>query len=386
MKIGIITNLVDIDNFRRYRLSSASSQDWMLATGGNTGNVAFVQGVDSIINAEHVAYVHWGDDPKHINEYYDRLIICCANQVGSHVNLINWYEKLAKIDLPVTFVGLGAQSEHIGKYPEIPEGTIKLLNLSKSLRFDTNKTNIVTRGEFTSEVLGSIGIESSPLGCPSQFISTEPRIGDKCLNHQRAAKELRVLTAAGNPYHVSKVLEQKLVEIVSKYKGDYVLQHPASMVQLAVGEHEYLNNAQRKLLSEAYSFLGNWDDICSWFRSYGVLFADVQNWMMYSKRFSVALGPRYHGIALPVQAGVPGKVIAIDSRTEELAHTTGIPFLRYEDVVGLSCDELVDWCRWDSSIADNYDSTRIKNAGKYVEFLESNGISGSLGLRELSVG
>ncbi|AMJ95893.1 hypothetical protein AVL56_17310 [Alteromonas stellipolaris] len=94
--------------------------------------------------------------------------------------------------------------------------------------------------------------------------------------------------------------------------------------------------------------------------------------MHYSKRFSLAVGPRYHGVALPIQAGVPGKVIAIDSRTEELSSTTGIPFVRYKDVENSTSEELINWCKWTSEDAEYYDSVRARNAGHYVQFLSKN--------------
>ena len=48
MKIGIITNLQNIDKFVSTELAFANSERWMAATGGNTGNVAFVQGIKNM--------------------------------------------------------------------------------------------------------------------------------------------------------------------------------------------------------------------------------------------------------------------------------------------------------------------------------------------------
>tara|TARA_Y100001956_G_scaffold15437_1_gene14866 strand:- start:1744 stop:2904 length:1161 start_codon:yes stop_codon:yes gene_type:complete len=384
MKIGIITNLQNIDKFVSTELAFANSERWMAATGGNTGNVAFVQGIKNIITAEKVGEVHWGDNPEAVNEYYDLLIICCANQIGAHVDLGSWADRLTAFNLPTLFIGLGAQSNSIGEHPDVPEGTIRLLELSKKLRTKPDVPNIITRGPFTTEVLEKLGVESLPYGCPSQFISTELNIGKKCLKHQETAQHFRVLTAAGNPWHASYTLEKTLVEIVNEYKGDYVLQHPVSLVQLALAEGEVIEDNQRERLEKIYGFMGSWETICDWFRSHGVLFADAQNWMLYSKRFTLAIGPRYHGVALPIQAGVPGKVIAIDSRTEELSDTTGIPFVRYKEIEKLSKEELVDWCKWSEEDANKYDLIRKNNAESYSEFLTKNLVSPSLNLTGLA--
>lgn len=384
MKVGIITNLQQINRFVSSEMAFADSKRWMSATGGNTGNTAFVEGVKRIVKADKVQEIHWGDNPKVINQQFDMIVICCANQIGAHVDLGTWAERLTSFDLPTLFIGIGAQSNEVGLHPEIPPGTKKLLGLSRQLRVNKDVSNIITRGEFTSEVVASLGIESSPFGCPSQFISTELNVGKKCLEHQRSAKFFRVLTAAGNPWHPSFVLEKTLVEIVNEYKGDYVLQHPESLIKLSLNEGADIDEKQRNRLQKIYGFLGDWETICDWFRTFGVLFADAQHWMQHSKRFTLAIGPRYHGIALPIQAGVPGKVIAIDSRTEELSSTTGIPFVRYKDIEKLTKEDLIDWCKWTEEDADSYDSVRVRNAKNYVSFFEKNQLDCASSLKALA--
>lgn len=373
MKIGVITNLVKIDEFVAKDMATADTEAWMLATGGNTGNVAFVQGIKNILG-DSFGVVNWGDNPQAVNKHYDMLVICCANQIGAHVDLAGWADRLSHFDLPTVFIGLGAQSDEIGNIPEIPDGSKKFLEFTKSLRADANSPNIITRGNFSSEVLASFGVESSPFGCPSQFISTQMDLGKKCLAHQQRTKYDRIMTAAGNPWHASGTLENTLTEIVENYRGDYILQHPKALIQLALGEANSLPINHVERLEKVYSRIGDWEQIKAWFESFAVFFADAQNWMHYSKHFTLAIGPRYHGVALPIQAGVPGKVISIDSRTEELAVTTGIPQVPYKEVEGMTADELIALCRWKKDDALNYDTVRADNAVKYEQFLESNNL------------
>lgn len=383
MKIGVITNLIKIDEFVAKKMATADTDSWMEATGGNTGNVAFVQGIKNILGDEF-GVVNWGDNPQAVNKYYDMLVICCANQIGAHVDLSGWADRLRHFDLPTVFIGLGAQSEAIGSMPDIPKGSQEFLALTKSLRPDETKSNIITRGNFSSEVLAHYGVESSPYGCPSQFISTELNLGQKCLDHQHRTKYDRIMTAAGNPWHPSATLENTLTEIVENYRGDYILQHPKALIQLALGEADDLSSDQIKRLESVYSRIGDWEHIKAWFESFSVLFADAQNWMHYSKHFTLAIGPRYHGVALPIQAGVPGKVISIDSRTEELSVTTGIPTVKYKDVEDMSAEQLIQFCRWQQSDAENYDSVRTMNAVNYQSFLEGNNLPVSSAIAALS--
>jgi hypothetical protein len=316
----------------------------------------------------------------------DQLVVCCANQIGSHVDLAGWADRLRHFNLPTSFIGLGAQSAAIGQIPEIPDGTKSFLDLTKTLRVDSKSSNIITRGEFTSSVLSHYGVDSSPFGCPSQFISLQHALGQRCFDHQQRIKFDRIMTAAGNPHHASSVLESTLTEIVEKYKGDYILQHPKSLIQLALGETSDIAPGTIKALEKVYSRIGNWSDIKAWFESYGVFFADAQNWMHYSRHFTLAIGPRYHGVALPIQAGVPGKVISIDSRTEELAITTGIPTVKYTDVEGMTAEQLISSCRWSLSDALHYDKTRAINAKHYQGFFANNNLTLNPELKLLATG
>ena len=383
MKIGLITNLVNIEDFVKTKLIYATSNDWMEATGGNTGNVAFVTGIQTILNGNY-DIIHWSYDPSIIKQKYDHIVVCCANQIGAHVDLSGWADRLRNCDLPTTFIGLGAQSDAIGNIPDIPEGSKTFLKLTQSLRANTNEPNIITRGHFSSAVLEHYGVSSSPFGCPSQFISMEKGLGQRCFHHQQRTRYQRIMTAAGNPWHASATLENTLTEIVERYHGDYIIQHPQILLQLALGESGALTFNQIQHFEKIYSRIGDWEDIKAWFESYAVFFADAQNWMHYARHFTLALGPRYHGVALPIQAGVPGKVICIDSRTEELAVTTGIPVIPYKDIESLSADALIHQCLWKNEDAETYDNVRLLNAKNYVEFLTNNGLTYNPRLAQLA--
>ncbi|WP_193164025.1 polysaccharide pyruvyl transferase family protein [Microbulbifer hainanensis] len=373
MRIGLITNLIHEKVFIENRLAFGNSKDWMTATGGNTGNVAFVEGIKSILGGK-VQAIHWGDNPESINQHLDHIVVCCANQLGTHADLSGWADRLSKFQLPTTFIGIGAQADRIGEIPDLPEGTVKFLEVASSLRSNPNHSNIVTRGAFSSSVISHYGYTSNPFGCPSQFISPMTELGQLCIAHQKKRKNKRILTAAGNPFHPSGIIENKLVEIVGKFNGEYVIQHPKVLFDLASQNTGELTDAQIKAVERAYSSLGKLSDILDWFSANAVSFADAQNWMQFSKKFSQVIGPRYHGIALPIQVGVPGKVISIDSRTEELANTTGVPYISYKDASKLSAAELIEASAWSQRDADHYDDIRNKNARFYSEFLEAQGL------------
>ena len=92
-RIGIIDNLNNIEQFVNYQFSQASAQDVMTATGGNTGNIAFVHGVRKLIGNQ-LTRIGWGWEASVVRQKVDHLIICCANQLGEHVDLGGWADRL----------------------------------------------------------------------------------------------------------------------------------------------------------------------------------------------------------------------------------------------------------------------------------------------------
>lgn len=372
--IGLITNLPNNNHFLKHKLGTTSSFDLLKATGGNTGNVAFVHAVQSIL-ADEYQIIDWGSNPEVVNKKFERIIICCANQIGSHVDLAGWGAKLKKFNLPVVLIGLGAQSNKIGDIPEVPQGTIDFLEIVNRLKSNNHYNNIVTRGVFSSEVLRHYGFESSPFGCPSLLTSKDAFLGQTCFKNQNERKKIRIMVPAGNPYHPSGCIEEKLVKLVDKYHGEYILQHPDLLFNLILDDGINIKESQFNLLRKVYSNFDSIKDLKDWLRANSVFFADAPNWLNYSRKFTTAIGPRYHGIALPIQVGVPGKVIAIDSRTEELAETTGIPFVSYENIKSATIDELAELSYWSQNEAIKFDLARKRNSKNYIEFLKNNGIT-----------
>jgi polysaccharide pyruvyl transferase WcaK-like protein len=67
-------------------------------------------------------------------------------------------------------------------------------------------------------------------------------------------------------------------------------------------------------------------------RRYATTFIDAASWMDAMRKFDFVVGPRFHGVMLGIQAGVPGAVIAHDSRTLELCQTMVIPVRDHKDI------------------------------------------------------
>ena len=371
-RIGIIDNLVDIQSLLENRYHNCDSAEVMKATGGNTGNVAFVFGAGQIIN-NPITRIGWDSDPGIVKQRVDHLVVCCANQIGKHADLGAWADRLEQFSLPVTLIGLGAQSDSYEVEPIVPDGTKRFLKLVTELRTNSEQPNIGVRGAFTQTTLQTLGVESIRTGCPSLMISKEPKLGQQILRRQNGNSYEKVAVAAGNPWHgPSAFLERVLVDVVDNYSGAYVLQHPESMLQIAYGETENITEKTVSRFLEVYGERFDLESMLLWYRRNAYTFIDAPNWMRFLDKFDAVIGPRYHGVALALQHAIPGCVFTIDSRTKELCEETAVKAIHMSELKGLdgiTRNDLPTLFKFDY---EKFDNNRKILAKKYVEFLLAN--------------
>jgi hypothetical protein len=381
-RVGLIDNLGDVAGLLESRMDVASARDFMDATGGNTGNVAFVFGAKRVLG-NPLTRVGWGWTPEVVRKRVDHIVICCANQLGAHADLGGWADRLAQFQLPVTLLGLGAQSESPTVMPVLPEGTKRFLEVVAGLN-GAGDPHIAVRGEFSASVLRAEGVESVSIGCPSMFCSPVVDLGAQIARRPALAGPVRVAVAAGNPWHgPSALLERTLVEVVDRYRGDYVVQHPETMLQFARGEKSLITEKSVRRFLEVYGSGFDFESLLAWYRANSSIFVDAGNWMCHLRKFDGVVGPRFHGVALGVQVGIPGLVIAMDARTEELAGTTGIKQLPLAAAGKMSVDDLVAAVTWSQQDGESFDANRVQRATALATLLESNGLVPSDHLRAL---
>ena len=376
-RIGIIDNLVDIQSLLENRYHNCDSAEVMKATGGNTGNVAFVFGARQIIN-NPITRIGWDSDPGIVKQRVDHLVVCCANQIGKHADLGAWADRLEQFSLPVTLIGLGAQSDSYEVEPIVPDGTKRFLKLVTELRTNSEQPNIGVRGAFTQTTLQTLGVESIRTGCPSLMISKEPKLGQQILRRQNGNSYEKVAVAAGNPWHgPSAFLERVLVDVVDNYSGAYVLQHPESMLQIAYGETENITEKTVSRFLEVYGERFDLESMLLWYRRNAYTFIDAPNWMRFLDKFDAVIGPRYHGVALALQHAIPGCVFTIDSRTKELCEETAVKAIHMSELKDLDANNLVEVSRWVSDDANSFDANRVAKSRVFIDFLARNEIEPS---------
>jgi hypothetical protein len=382
-RVGLIDNLGDIPSLLNSEFYLTSANELMKVTGGNTGNIAFVTGTRKII-ANQISRIDWDLNPHEVQDNFDHIVICCANQLGSHVDLGYWADQLDKFQLPVTLIGLGAQSDNQFDIPELPDGTKRFLDVVNSLKCNGGN-NIAVRGDFSASLLRKLGFESASIGCPSLFCSNVVDLGSQILKRSNKVNFERVAVAAGNPWHdPSSLLERILVDIVDRYRGDYIIQHPFEMLQFALGEIKGIEEISIDRFLDVYGNRFSFSSLVSWFKRNSSFYIDMGSWMHQLRKFDGILGPRFHGVAIGVQTGIPGLLITIDSRTEELAISSGIKHIPLKDALNMNLENLVYLIKWSKKCATNFDRNRQQRAISLIDFLKSNDLDPSAHLISLS--
>ena len=382
-RIGIIDNLRDIPSFIGSQFETVTAAQCMAATGGNTGNMIFAHAVRKILG-NPMTRVGWDWIPSKVRKRADHLVICCANQLGVHVDLGDWADRLEKFELPVTLIGLGAQSDSLQIAPKIPTGTQRFLARVQALKGEADN-NIAVRGNFTKDILAELNVPSLAIGCPSLHISPEPMLGQTIIRGQALRSTERVAVLAGNPWHdPSAGLERVLVDIVNTYRSEYVLQHPEPMLQFAFGEMDSITPQDKARMQDVYGSSFSFDELLEWYRRNASVYLNPSSWLRSMRRFDLALGPRYHGVALAVQAGRPGCVITIDSRTEELCLGTALKHISLDKAHCLDAEGLVRYALWTEDDAVRFDTARHAKAAAYCDFLQANSLEPSAHLRRLA--
>jgi len=345
------------------------------AFGANSGNLAFVHAIRSHLVGE-IDVLGWSARPERFAEH-DIIVVPCANQLGPHVELGELAEHWAKFGKPMVAIGLGAQAPGFDQDVEVSPGTLNWVRVMAA-RAPGSAANIWTRGPYTTRQLDKLGIAGSTVGgCPTHFINPAADLGQRIWRAWNAQPLPRAVTvAAGHEswLHITTI-EHQLIGLMQDviHDGQYVVQSAEGMIRIARDEFDDIPPASLDGIRRYVAPHLSEDEFRVWCRRYARAYYDIPAWMQSLRRCDLTIGPRYHGVALALQAERMGATVAIDSRTEEMCVQTGVPFLRAHDLAGKTITRatLRQQIVFDP---DDYDAQRAERAGAYVAFLEANGL------------
>jgi Polysaccharide pyruvyl transferase len=342
-----------------------------VAAGRNTGNLAFRYAVTQHIASPKV-HVPWGADPGWVRAECDLLVIPSSNQANPGTDFSHGADFLEAVDLPCLPLGLGAQAPDLGAEVAFPPGTHRYLrSLSERSR------QIGVRGDYTADVLAKAGVRNTVvIGCPSNFINTLSTLGAVIERKLRHGVFTRLVVTAGDLTPAHRKLERKLFAWLLSGEGAYVCQSHPGLVSLARNRLEEVTKDEadqiRRYLQTRPLRLRPRSKFLATARQEFRVFFDAGAWLERLASFDLAVGVRFHGNLLAVQAATPGVCIYHDARTQELCGTTALPSVSVKDFMSARRPrDLVEVTAFDGS---GFDKKRATLAREYRTLLVGSGV------------
>lgn len=336
--------------------------------GLNTGNFMFTNAVFRHIDGE-LTRIGFSFKPEIINQDFDALVVPAANWINDRTDWTWLTDLLEKVTIPIITIGIGLQSESTDMSKvRVNESSLRLIRLlSRKSKW------ISCRGNFTRDWLASVGIVNViTTGCPSTYMNLESKSSRYADNDAVILQGTRYWLSSD--FINSNDVNRKIYALAGKFNLPMIYQSEAEEIDYLVysksGKDEYVKT-KWSALAKLYGFEHE-VDIKRYLPEKGRVFFDVDQWSGYVKANAGVIGTRLHGAIVALNSGRPARLIAHDSRTQEVAEFTGIPTLNESDLSNLNEDEMRK-ILYDTDLYE-YTSKRKISAAVYINFLEDCGL------------
>ena len=374
-KVGVVGTRGRVDG-----CSFLSTDELLNKVGQNTGNLLFQYAVCNSIDEDIIVVgtdIPW--DIKTVRETCRVIVVPCANFIRENFDFTGFVDFLEKTELPLVFLGLGAQARDYEQTEfDFHPSIIKLLNLVKE------RCKIAgLRGEFTQRLLEKFGVTNTEIiGCPTNFINKDPDFVTKL--EDKWKKPVFSFIATGDepwPKDPSKRdAERQMIDWVNKGYGLFLQQSVEPFIKYARQNNPYQNaevpphheGSLRKTLAPQMTD----EEFRGFIATKLRLYYSVDQWMEDSARMDFSIGLRLHGNMAAWQAGTPAIWVYHDSRTRELAETMALPHMSHlEFLKTSSIEEMKDKTNFSFS---NYKEKRQKLKNSLLNIFDINDIKNVL--------
>lgn len=329
-KVGVVGTYGRVD-----KCSFMTTDQLLNKVGQNTGNLLFQYAVCNLIREDIVVIgedLPW--DIQRVREQCRVIVIPSANFIRENFDFSGFVNFLEAVQLPLVFIGLGAQAKDYDQkefnfHPSIH----KLFGLLKDRCQLTG-----LRGEFTQNLLEKFGVTNTVVtGCPTNFLNPDPDLPNKL--ERKWNKDIFSFLATGDepwPKDLGKRdAERKMINWVKNGNGIFIQQSVAPFVKYARQNNPYQvedvpEHHEESLRKSIAPEMTN-DEFRAFVATKMRIYYSVDQWLEDSARFDFSIGLRLHGNMVAWQAGTPAIWIYHDSRTRELAETMSLPVVSYED-------------------------------------------------------
>lgn len=344
----------------------ASVDREFLLSGKNSGNYAFWTAVDRHISNEKIYLDSWNFDPVSVKNNADIFVVPASNFIHKDRDLGALALNIEKTGLPIVVIGLGAQNSDRSDLV-LKDGTKYFLDL-----LNRKSVFLSVRGEYTASVLEKHGVQDFEiLGCPSNLLNGDPRLGDKVAKKYQAVKEKSEISIVFNFDLHRKFLEPMLSELLSKLGENYfefICQNPIGLVRLGRREIDFRDVHVDRHIDFLRRTLPHIDPVNFLKERYRSFF-NAYSWMEYISCFDFSIGTRFHGNMLAFQSAVPTLFLGHDARTSELVKRHHLPSAPVAD----ACSSISGLLQSEFD-GNKYDYWRIQDEKIYRQKLSQCGI------------
>ena len=363
-RIGIVS----LEHKKFEHLSEIAFENLYNAIGNNTGNLMFTNAVFEQIDAD-LFQVDFSFNPEKINKEFDVLVIPAANWINDYYDWAWFIDLLEKVAIPIITIGIGLQatSSDIDK-ARISESSLRLIKL-----LSERSKWISCRGDFTQEWMASIGIKNTvTTGCPSLYM----KLGGQCVSEVDDGEVILQGTRywASNEFNLSENINRKIYAMAGQLNLPMIYQSEAEEIDYLLNSKsrrdQYASN-NKEALANLYGFT-NFEDVIKYIDSKGNVFFDIKKWSEYVKQSAGVIGTRLHGAILALNSGKPARLVAHDSRTQEMANFAEIPTISEGAISDLNESDMRKILN-DTDLS-KYITRRKFNSKIYIQFLEDCGL------------
>ncbi|MDG6111043.1 polysaccharide pyruvyl transferase family protein [Lactococcus formosensis] len=302
--------------------------------GQNMGNMLFYGSVYNAVSKNKNNIIQTSRAIEVINEA-DYYLMPQANLFYKYFskNIEGHIRRMKEISIPTIIVGVGYQSSVGASSFENEDPQLNKLVKEFVSSVLENSASIGVRGQITKKYLLNLGFAESDIdiiGCPSvRFFGSELDLVAREYPDFSANMKIAVNYT---PTRYNNAWGKVITNIFKEYKNSY-----------AILQDKYeINNLSWKfpnvVLPKIPEKIKKLSDIPVtpmhpvFKENRGRVFTDANQWINSMKTFDFSIGTRIHGNIASILAGTPSLVIAIDTRTLELAEYFKIPYVMLSDL------------------------------------------------------
>jgi hypothetical protein len=340
--------------------------------GFNFGNILIGNAVRTFLGKYDILTPPEVGSPAEANERCSQIVIPAANWLWKNFDFGDIADFVERTQLPVTIIGLGAQTNDRSMISTIHPNTLRLVQLIAD-----RSASLGVRGFYTAEVLAANGIHNvEVIGCPSLFTNRCPtvKIDSSGLADPQSLSINFSRQVASHSFNagVMQSVENMVLQYALKRDTLFVAQDEIIELGLSVGE-----DSDTRVLT-CYFSESDPNAVVEFFKSRTRYFLEYDAWAAYMKTRALSIGTRFHGNVVALINGVPALTIIHDSRTMELCTVLGMPHFHINELPSGMKDKtiLVDKIR--SMSFGLFESSYAALYGRFVAFLSRNGLNHNL--------